>query len=113
MKRWLKFYFFVLLIGIVILGYGGKCGWDHLLAPVEDPTASGSSSPDQTPVLTSPGNKSVNENTLLTFTLLASDLNGDAIDYSMVNTPTGATLIASSGGLCPGHRITPNQAVMW
>jgi len=49
------------------------------------------------PVLTSPGDKSTNENQLLTFTLFASDPDGDTITYSMVGTPTGATLNSTTG----------------
>jgi hypothetical protein len=45
------------------------------------------------PTLTNPGNKNVNENQLLQFTLSAADVNGDAITYSMSGAPTGASLI--------------------
>ncbi|MFH0888606.1 MAG: M6 family metalloprotease domain-containing protein [Planctomycetota bacterium] len=55
------------------------------------------SNTDQPPVLTSPGNKSVGENALLTFTLSASDPDGDTISYSMAGTPTGSTLNSTTG----------------
>jgi hypothetical protein len=44
------------------------------------------------PVLVSPGSKTVNENQLLQFLLSATDVNGDAITYSMSNGPSGASL---------------------
>ncbi|MBI4833314.1 MAG: hypothetical protein HY811_00640 [Planctomycetes bacterium] len=52
---------------------------------------------DRPPVLTSPGNKSINEKQLLTFTLSANDPDGDPITYTMTATPTGATLNLASG----------------
>ncbi|MFA5794301.1 MAG: SDR family NAD(P)-dependent oxidoreductase [Candidatus Brocadiia bacterium] len=52
---------------------------------------------DRAPILTSPGNQTVNENQLLTFTLSAIDPDGDAIIYSMALTPTGANLNAITG----------------
>jgi hypothetical protein len=44
------------------------------------------------PVLQSPGNKMVNENQLLLFTLSATDPNNDSIVCSMQNAPAGAVL---------------------
>jgi len=60
---------------------------------------------DRPPVLTSPGNKNVNENVLLNFTLSATDPDLDTIAYSMVGTPTGATLNSASGAFAwtPGY----------
>ena len=52
---------------------------------------------DHPPVLTSPGNQTVNENQLLTFTLSAIDPDGDAVTYSMLPVPTGAALDATTG----------------
>jgi len=43
------------------------------------------------PVLDPIGNKSVNENTLLTFTVNATDPDGDALTYSASNLPQGAS----------------------
>jgi hypothetical protein len=52
---------------------------------------------DTPPVLVSPGNKNVDEGELLNFTLSATDPESDPIAYSMVGTPTGATLNQTSG----------------
>ncbi|MFH1227696.1 MAG: M6 family metalloprotease domain-containing protein, partial [Planctomycetota bacterium] len=52
---------------------------------------------DGPPVLTSPGNKSVNENQLLTFTLSAIDPDLDVITYSATGLPAGASLITATG----------------
>ena len=43
------------------------------------------------PVLKAIGNKSINEGTILSFTISASDANGDALTYSASNLPVGAT----------------------
>ncbi len=48
------------------------------------------------PVLISPGNKTVNENVLLTFTLSATDPDGGTLSYSAVNLPLGATFTPST-----------------
>ncbi|MBI5779158.1 MAG: putative Ig domain-containing protein [Planctomycetes bacterium] len=74
---------------VTTFNYGG-CG--------SSSGVSGSSVPaDRPPVLTSPDDKNVNENTLLSFTLSASDPDGDTIAYSMVGTPTGSVLNPSTG----------------
>jgi YVTN family beta-propeller protein len=52
---------------------------------------------DHAPLLTSPGDKSVDENQLLTFTLSATDPDLDSITYSMAPTPQGATLDSNTG----------------
>jgi hypothetical protein len=52
---------------------------------------------DRPPSLTFPGDKTVNENELLTFTLSAVDSDEDPIVYSMTPTPKGATLDSSAG----------------
>jgi sugar lactone lactonase YvrE len=65
------------------------------------------------PVLTSPGNKAVNEGVLLTFTLVASDPNaGQTLTYSMNGAPNGATLEAQTGvfNYTPGFEVAPNLA---
>jgi len=46
---------------------------------------------DQAPVLNAIGNKSVNEGTALSFTISASDADGDTLTYSASNLPSGAT----------------------
>ncbi|MFA6216025.1 MAG: putative Ig domain-containing protein, partial [Candidatus Omnitrophota bacterium] len=48
------------------------------------------------PVLTAIGNKSVNENSALTFTVNASDVDGDALTFSATNLPSGATFNTST-----------------
>jgi hypothetical protein len=58
---------------------------------------------NQSPVLQSIGDKSVNEGTLLTFTLSASDPDGDAITYSAQNLPTGATLSGATFSWTPSY----------
>jgi hypothetical protein len=46
---------------------------------------------DRPPVLNAIGNKSVNEGAILTFTISASDPDGDALTYSASNLPPGAS----------------------
>jgi PKD repeat protein len=46
--------------------------------------------PNVAPVLATIGNKSVNENQTLTFTISATDGNGDTITYAAANLPSGA-----------------------
>ena len=48
------------------------------------------------PVLAAIGNKSVNENAALTFTISATDADGDTLTYSARNLPTGATFNTST-----------------
>ena len=50
----------------------------------------GQTAVNRAPVLASIGNKSVNEGSLLQFTLSATDADGDTLTYSAVNLPTGA-----------------------
>ncbi len=50
-----------------------------------------SNSSNQSPVLAPIGNKTVNENSTLTFTITASDAEGDTLSYSASNLPSGAT----------------------
>jgi hypothetical protein len=59
----------------------------------------GSTPPPSTnvaPVLNAIGNKSVNEGATLSFTISASDANGDALTYSASNLPVGASLDPST-----------------
>jgi len=65
----------------------------------------GTVSIDQPPVLTAIGNKSVNEGTTLSFTISASDADGDALTYSASNLPVGATFNANTRTLSwtPGY----------
>lgn len=46
---------------------------------------------NRAPVLTSIGNKSVNEGQTLTFSIATTDPDGDALTYSATNLPTGST----------------------
>ncbi len=48
------------------------------------------------PVLAAIGNRSVNEGAMLSFTISASDANGDALTYSASNLPSGATFNPAS-----------------
>ena len=48
------------------------------------------------PVLTTIGNKTVNEGSLLEFILLATDIDGDTLTYSASNLPQGATFDANT-----------------
>lgn len=52
---------------------------------------------DRPPSLTSPGNKSIDENQVLTFTLSATDPDEDTITYSMTPTLTGVILNSATG----------------
>jgi subtilisin family serine protease len=49
------------------------------------------------PTLTNPGNKTVNENSVLAFTLAATDPDLDQLTYSAVQLPSGATLSSTDG----------------
>ncbi|MBC7086350.1 MAG: PGF-pre-PGF domain-containing protein [Methanomethylovorans sp.] len=52
---------------------------------------------DVAPVLAPIGDKAVNENSLLSFRISATDANGDEITYSAVGLPAGATLDPNTG----------------
>ena len=52
---------------------------------------------NQAPVLEAIGNKSVDENAAITFTLSATDDDGDTLSYSATDIPSGASLDSSSG----------------
>jgi M6 family metalloprotease-like protein len=52
---------------------------------------------DEPPILTSPGDWSIDVTQLLSFTLYAFDPNSDPITYTMAATPTGATLDSVTG----------------
>ncbi|WP_367343747.1 PGF-pre-PGF domain-containing protein [Methanomethylovorans sp.] len=52
---------------------------------------------DVAPVLSYIGSKAVNENSSLVFTISATDANGDAITYSAIGLPAGATFDRNTG----------------
>lgn len=52
---------------------------------------------DRAPVLNTIGNKTASMNTLLSFTVSATDLDGDSIVYSATGLPTGATFSTTTG----------------
>jgi hypothetical protein len=51
---------------------------------------------NRAPVLTAIGNKTIAENALLTFTISATDADGDALTYSASNLPSGASFNATT-----------------
>jgi len=62
-----------------------------------------SSDPNNDPVLQEIGSKSVNENSVLTFDVNATDPNGDTITYSTQNLPSGATFAGQTFSWTPGY----------
>jgi hypothetical protein len=58
------------------------------------------------PVLVTIGNKSVNENSTLSFSISATDADGDPITYSAQNLPSGATFVGQTFSWTPNY----NQA---
>ena len=52
---------------------------------------------NRSPVLAPIGNKSIEEGSLLSFTVSATDADGDTITYSAVNLPAGAAIGATTG----------------
>jgi len=58
---------------------------------------------NQPPVLQAIGNKSVNENSLLTFDVNATDPDGDSITYSAQNLPSGATFSGQNFNWTPSY----------
>lgn len=71
------------------LDYGymnGRAGEISAAAPV-----------NTAPVLAIIGNKTINEGDFLTFTASATDFDGDALTYSLVGAPAGASINSSTG----------------
>ena len=66
---------------------------------------------NRAPVLASIGAKSTSENTLLTFTVSATDADGDTITYSAQNPPTGATFSSGSFSWTPGYTQAGSYSV--
>jgi PKD repeat protein len=69
--------------------------------------------PNNPPVLNSIGNKSVNENSALTFTISATDADGDSLTYSAANSPSGVSFNTSTGAFSwtPDYTQTGNYQV--
>ncbi|MBW7992571.1 MAG: hypothetical protein FVQ84_21500 [Planctomycetes bacterium] len=67
------------------------------------------------PVLQSIGDKTVNENASLTFTLNATDPNGEPITYSAYSLPSGATLDSQTGDFAwmPSYTQAGSYSVMF
>jgi hypothetical protein len=63
-------------------------------------------SANQAPIVTNPGNKTVNELVNLAFTVAATDPNGDPITFTLGGAPAGATIGASTGAFS----WTPTEA---
>ena len=59
---------------------------------------------NRAPVLAAIGNKTVAENALLTFTVSATDADGDTLTYSATGLPTGATLQCGDADASAGRR---------
>ncbi len=66
---------------------------------------------NQAPVLSPVGNKTVNENQLLTFTLTAGDPNNDPLNYSALNLPSGSTLINAVFNWTPDYDDSGSYAL--
>ncbi|MDK2825281.1 MAG: hypothetical protein PWQ44_457 [Methanolobus sp.] len=68
---------------------------------------------DRAPVLSPIGSKSINENKTLTFTISATDLDGDSVTYSANGLPKDATFDTSSGEFIwtPGYGTSGNYNV--
>jgi hypothetical protein len=82
--------------------YGGATDvLGHIRAGITDRGAfeygGGTDPPNHSPVLGEIGNKSVNENALLTFTVHATDEDADPCTYSVAGLPVGATINSSTG----------------
>jgi probable HAF family extracellular repeat protein len=58
---------------------------------------------NHTPVLSAIGNKTVNENSSLSFNLIASDADGDALTYSANTLPAGAKLTGNTFSWTPSY----------
>ncbi|MHC4500354.1 MAG: LamG domain-containing protein, partial [Planctomycetota bacterium] len=66
---------------------------------------------NQAPVLSAIGDKSVSENQTLTFTIAATDADGDTITYSVENPPSGATFADQTFNWTPGYDQTGTYQV--
>jgi len=64
---------------------------------------------NRAPVLDAIADKSVNETTLLTFTVNATDPDGDPLSYSATGLPSGATFTGQTFNWTPAHSQTDNS----
>ncbi|MGE5308017.1 MAG: putative Ig domain-containing protein [Deltaproteobacteria bacterium] len=74
---------------------------------------SSSSGSNHAPVFLSAGNKTVAEASTLTFTLSASDADGDTLTYSGSGMPTGATLTGASFAWTPAYTQAGSYPVVF
>jgi len=63
------------------------------------------------PVLETIGNKSVSENSLLSFTVSATDTDDDTLIYSATNLPSGATFASQTFSWTPGYTQAETYSV--
>jgi len=90
---------------------GGLCGTYVFPPPYQSTNLfyekssllSNSDSVNHAPALASIGNKSVNENALLNFTVSATDADSDTITYSATGLPTGAIFSSQNFSWTPGY----------
>ncbi len=59
--------------------------------------------PNTAPILAAIGNQSVNENEPLSFSINATDADGDAVTYSLTNAPSGASLTGQTFSWTPSY----------
>lgn len=74
----------------------GRIGLEEAVYGLQIVSGLRTSPVNHAPVLTSIGSKTVNENSILTFTINATDPDGNALTYSATGLPSGATFNASS-----------------
>jgi len=67
--------------------------------------------PNVVPVLAAIGNKSINENQALTFTISATDADGNPITYSATGLPSGATLTGPTFSWTPSYSQAGSYSV--
>jgi len=69
------------------------------------------SRPNAAPILGGIGNKSVNENQTLSFTVSATDADGDSLTYSAIGLPDGATFTGQTFAWTPGFTQAGSYSV--
>ena len=83
---------------LTVTDNGGLTAADTVVIIINSPAAS-----NQPPVLAAIGNKSVNENSTLSFSISATDPDGDTITYSAQNLPAGATFVGQTFSWTPNY----------